>query len=184
MRNTAIKFTYGDYQQLPEGDRRELIGGEFYMAPAPSIKHQDVVLLLGKLLYEHVIQNRLGKVCIAPTDVVLTDEDVVQPDVLFVSAGRLHIVTPENIQGAPDLVIEVLSPATAARDREMKLKLYAKHGVQEYWLVDPTDQSVKVIEPAAGAEHRERVITHGGVLSSVLPGLKLEVSQVFESYIG
>ena len=87
----------------------------------------------------------MGEVYVAPFDVVLSDTDVVQPDVLFVSKRRSDIITPDNIRGAPDLVVEILSPATAERDRTIKLDLYAQHGVQEYWIVDPDAKSITVL---------------------------------------
>ena len=129
MQKSQIKFTYRDYLLLPELDRRELIEGDFFMVPAPNIKHQKIVGYLGAVLRAHVHGQRLGTLLLAPTDVVLSDEDVVQPDLLFVSNARRDIITEDNVAGAPDLVIEVLSPSTAERDMNLKLTLYAGAGV-------------------------------------------------------
>ena len=87
----------------------------------------------------------MGKIYVAPFDVVLSDTDVVQPDVIFVSNQRSDIITADNVRGAPDLVVEILSPATAERDRTLKLDLYAQHGVQEYWIVDPDPKTITVL---------------------------------------
>ena len=136
--NPIVKFTYEDYLNTPEDKRYELLDGELVMTPAPGELHQSISALLGWRLVQFASENSLGRVYQAPFDVVLSDTDVVQPDLLFVSNERGHIITPANIQGAPDLVVEILSPSTAERDRTFKRTLYAKHGVNEYWMVDTT----------------------------------------------
>ncbi len=143
--NPTVKFTYQDYLNAPEDKRYELLDGELVMAPAPGELHQSVSILLGSKLFQFVAEHRLGKVYHAPFDVVLSDLDVVQPDLLFVSNERTHIITPANIQGAPDLVVEILSPSTAVRDRTFKRALYARHGVNEYWMVDTTAKTITVL---------------------------------------
>ena len=120
---------------------------------------------------QFVKDRELGEVFFAPTDVVLSDTDVVQPDILFVSRERAHIITEDNIQDAPDLVIEILSPGTAERDRGFKRALYAQHGVREYWLVGPDSATVTVL--ALEEEGFEVVGTYGegdSVSSSVVEG--------------
>ena len=112
------------------------------MFPSSREIHQYILGRLFLRLGAFIYGRNLGKVYCSPFDVVLSDTDVVQPDLLFVSSGRESIITPENIQGAPDLVVEILSPATAARDRTLKLDLYARHGVQEYWIVDPDAKTI------------------------------------------
>ena len=114
--NPIVKFTYEDYLNTPEDKRYELLDGELVMTPAPGERHQSVSALLGWKLVQFASENSLGWVYLAPFDVVLSDMDVVQPDLLFVSNERGHIITPANIQGAPDLVVEILSPSTAERD--------------------------------------------------------------------
>lgn len=145
MASTEIKLTSEDYLKMPDDERHELLDGELVMAPAPRTDHQMAVMNLGSLLHIFVKEKNLGVVLSAPTDVVLSDIDVVQPDLLFISNERTHIITDENIQGAPDLIIEVLSPSTAERDRMFKLDLYARHGVKEYWLVDTDAKTVMVL---------------------------------------
>ncbi len=145
MAKAAIKFTYQDYLLLPEDKRYELIEGELLTVPSPDVEHQELSRDLEHILWEFVKQNNLGSIFNAPLDVVLSEEDVVQPDILFVSKERAHIIKEKNIQGAPDLVIEILSPATSERERTLKRKLYAKYGVKEYWIVDPEEKSIEVM---------------------------------------
>jgi Uma2 family endonuclease len=145
MLNPRIKFTYTDYLLLPEGDRRELIEGDFHVVPSPSFRHQTIAANIGTILINFVRGKALGTVLWAPMDVVLTQESVVQPDILFISNERREVIADNNISGAPDLVVEILSPSTADRDRELKLRLYARHGVREYWIVDPDERTVQVM---------------------------------------
>ena len=133
---TLRKFTYADYLIAPDDARYELLDGELIMSPSPNIPHQDSLFDLGVDLKLLTRRTRIGRVFIAPVDVVLSDTDVVQPDLVFVSRERSHIITVRNIRGAPDLVVEILSPSTAERDRIFKRSLYAIHGVKEYWMVD------------------------------------------------
>ena len=147
----ATKLTYADYCLTPDDERYELLDGELLMAPAPIESHQIAVMELGTLLHMFVKARGLGQVFSAPYDVVLSETDVVQPDLLFVSNERAHIRTPANIRGAPDLVVEILSPSTASRDWRDKLDLYAEYGVKEYWLVDPDARTVTVLLLEAGA---------------------------------
>lgn len=129
-----------------EGDeetRRELLEGELHMTPAPGIKHQQVVRNLGFALHQHVRAHALGEVLLAPTDVVLDDHNVVQPDVLFVSTARSHVITPKHIRGAPDLVAEALSPTTSGYDISEKLTVYQRHGVAHYWILDPVERVLR-----------------------------------------
>ena len=180
MQDTRLRFTYRDYLLLPEGDRRELIEGDFYVVPAPSIRHQTVAANLGTLLRERVRRNRLGIILWAPTDVVLSPETVVQPDILFVSNERRGIITEPNVSGAPDLVVEILSPGTEERDRELKLNLYARYGVREYWIVDPGGRDGR----GDGAWRRKappdvRRYDAGSVESRLLPGLSVTLDDIF-----
>lgn len=130
---STVKFTYEDYLLLPKDKRYELIKGEIYMVPSPTPVHQWESKRRFLALDDHVSEHTLGEVYYAPLDVVLSEEDVVQPDLLYISKERSHILTEKNIQGAPDLVVEILSPGTAERDRTLKRKLYARHGVLECW---------------------------------------------------
>lgn len=143
--DAQAKLTYADYAKTPEDERYELLDGVLINIPTPLVYHQRV---LGNLLYRvapFVSERKLGHVYSRPTDVLLSDTIVVEPDILFVSSQRSHILTRENIRGAPDLVVEILDPPTAERDRTVKLDLYARHGVKEYWIVDPDAKTIMVL---------------------------------------
>ena len=158
--NPAVKFTFEDYRHTPEDQRFELLDGELIKVPAPNLRHQRIGIRLGALLHAFVQQEGLGEVFHAPCDVVLSNTDVVQPDLLFVSDERGHLLLGgDSVLGAPDLVVEILSPATAGRDRTLKRALYARHGVEEYWLVDPDARTVTVL--GLGADDFEVVGTYG-----------------------
>ena len=179
----VFKFTYEDYRTAPPDRRCELVDGELVMVPAPNLKHQTVQVLLGERLARFVRENRLGRLFFAPCDVVLSNTDVVQPDLLFVSAARAHLLSGgENVRGAPDLVVEIVSPATAERDRGYKRALYAKHGVAEYWLVDPAAETVR-IHRLHGRELvlAETLRREQTLRSPLLPGFALNLDAVFSS---
>lgn len=175
-----VRFNYHDYQQLPGDKRYQIIDGDLLMTPAPLTIHQDIVRNLTVLLSAYLSQKKLGKLLISPVDVILSDEDIVQPDLVFISEKRLNIVTAQNIQGPPDLVIEILSPSSKKMDREIKLKLYEKHGVYEYWIVDPDAQSIEVFNLTDDGLKLLRAYPKGTHLSSPLfPDIKLSVEKVF-----
>lgn len=178
--NPIVKFTYEDYLNAPEDKRYELLDGELVMTPAPGERHQSISILLGSKLFQFVSENSLGRVYLAPFDVVLSDVDVVQPDLLFVSNERDHIITPANIQGAPDLVVEILSPSTAERDRTFKRALYANHGVNEYWMVDITAKDITIL--LLGERGYEVVGTYGeeeALTSPTMQGFTLNIGDLF-----
>ncbi|MGH8654832.1 MAG: Uma2 family endonuclease [Gammaproteobacteria bacterium] len=183
--NPNIRFTYEDYKSLPESmeKRYELLDGDLLMVPAPTTYHQFVSRNLEFILHSFARTHGLGNVLYAPVDVVLgtgKDREVVQPDVLFISRGRTAIIAPAEIQGAPDLIVEVLSPGTEERDRGYKRHLYGRYGVLEYWIVDPEAETIDVIR-AAGAEF-ELAMTCGvnqTLSSSIFPGLEIDLHEVF-----
>ena len=178
------KLTYEDYRNTPDDERWELLNGELVMAPSPKTTHQEISGNLFFLLRLFVGQMALGRVFVAPLDVVLSDRNVLQPDVLFVSSQREHIITEDNIQGAPDLVVEVLSPSTASRDWRIKLDLYAQHGVREYWVVDPDGQRIWVM---AGSDGQLNEVANYGrddtLTSPTLTGLSANLDQVFPARV-
>ncbi len=140
--------TYQDYLDIPGEDRYELINGEFILVSAPNRAHQWASVTLVSRMALFVEDRELGWVFHAPFEVVLTDPEginIIQPDIIFVSREREHIITRANIQGAPDLLVEILSPSTGRRDRTTKRDLYARHGVKEYWIADPEAQTVTVM---------------------------------------
>ena len=178
----AVKLTYDDYCRTPDDERYELLNGELTMVPSPNRKHQQLVVTLTRELSRFTEQHGLGEVYVAPFDVVLSDTDVVQPDVLFISRAREHRITEKNVQGAPDLVIEILSPSTAEKDLGRKYELYDSGGVLEYWIVDPAAGTVAVhrrqdgrLEPAGTFGRGESVAT------AVLEGLAIEVEEILAS---
>jgi Uma2 family endonuclease len=176
----ALQFTYQDYLLLPEDKRYEIIEGDLLMSPAPTGYHQDVVFRLARLLDDHVRADDSGKVQIAPRDVYLSEIDIVQPDILFVSKARLGILEEKYVRGAPDLTIEVFEKATAARDRVLKAKLYAKYGVREYWLVDLQAKSVEILlNSETGFERQALFSASETLLSSLLPQLRISLADVF-----
>ena len=179
----VIKFTYDDYRTAPADERYELLDGDLSMVPAPNLKHQTVQLQLARRLASFVQEQKSGKMFIAPCDVVLSDTNVVQPDLLFISQERRHLLSGgENVQGAPDLVIEILSPSTADKDRGVKHKLYGRHGVTEYWLVDPIAETISIHRQQAGKLAATRTFGRKETLRSpLLAGLKLHLDDIFSS---
>jgi len=160
--------------------RRELVYGRLREPPAPFFSHQELVLRVAERLRAHVRLFGLGTVAISPLDVIL-DADralVVQPDVLFVSAERRSIIR-NQVWGAPDLVVEVLSEWNADYDRGDKLGWYRQYGVREYWIVDPFNQSVTVVDFTKGAPETRVATGIGPVHSSVLPALNLTSFDLF-----
>ena len=142
MTAVGTKATIKDYQQLPEGSQYQLIDGEIITLPSPSVKHQKLVGHLYRKISDIVEKNDLGTLLLSPMDVYLDDENVVQPDLLFVSKANEVIIQENGIHGAPDAVIEIMFPDPIYYYHFKKRKLYEKHGVQEYWLIDPEDNEV------------------------------------------
>ena len=178
----ATKLTYQDYAKAPDDERWELIDGDLFMPPAPIESHQVAATDLVTLLNTFVKERGLGQVFSAPYDVVLSDVDIVQPDLLFVSNERSHIRTPANIQGAPDLVVEILSPSTASRDWRDKLDLYERYGVKEYWVADPDAHRIWVMLLVDGCFDEVGSYGRGDVLASpTLKGFTVELDQIFHN---
>lgn len=140
-------WTYNNYAAIPDdGTKYEVVDGVLFMSPSPNIGHQAVVTALIAYLWNHVNQGALGQVYGAPLDVELAPQTICQPDVIVILNANLSKLSlaRKHIIGAPDLVIEVTSPATALYDRNKKLNIYARSGIQEYWIVDPIKQVVEV----------------------------------------
>lgn len=172
--------TFDDLMALPPETRAELIEGEIIMSPAPESRHQDVVLRIAMALSAHVTRHRCGRIFVAPLDIILSRRAVVQPDVLFVSSDRSHIIR-KQIEGAPDLAVEVLSPGTEVEDRLVKRRLYGKYGVREYWIADPEGCTVEVLTLEGKRYALHALFESKDVLRSpLLSTLKLSLSAVFE----
>ena len=179
----APTVTRNDYQEMPEGPPYfQVIEGELVMSPSPKMFHQDIVANLCHLLRQYLEKNPVGVVCVAPLDVFLSDVNVFQPDVIFVSNARRSILTEHGIEGAPDLVVEILSPGTARYDKGSKRKIYARTGVKELWIVDPEVKSIQVYHLTRNAE--TPAATHDASVvfkSALLPGLKIKTAAIFKS---
>ncbi|HVR97759.1 MAG TPA: Uma2 family endonuclease [Thermoanaerobaculia bacterium] len=177
------KLTYEDYVLIPEDRlRHEILDGEHVVSPAPKPGHQDVSLELSMALGPFIRGRQLGKLYYAPVDILLAEHNILQPDLVFISNERLRIIGEDNVEGAPDLVIEILSDSTRRRDEGAKRRLYERYGVLEYWLIDPKRRAVSVLRRAGAGFGTPEVLSAeaGDVLATpLLPGLEIRVSRIF-----
>jgi Uma2 family endonuclease len=182
-RAEPIRFTYEDYLEFPDdGRRHELIDGEHFVTPAPVRRHQKLSMRLGSAIETWLREHPVGEVYAAPLDVILSDVDVVEPDLLFVSKERADILG-KWVHGAPDLVIEILSPSTRRADEVAKRRLYERAGVREYWIVDGEIEVVKIYRRQADGTF-PRVLElsreEGDSLATpLLPGFSLLLAELF-----
>ncbi len=181
VREVAKLYTYADYLKLPDdGIRYEIINGELIMSPAPTLGHQSTAGNLFGYIWAFLQKHPRGEVYPAPTDVILSEIAILQPDIVFITRERSDILTRENIQGAPDLVIEVLSRGTEKRDREEKLAQYSRFEVQEYWMVDHEQQRVEVWRREGGELSFHKRLEQNQILTTpLLPGLKIRLAKIF-----
>jgi Uma2 family endonuclease len=169
------KLGYDDYVHFPDDGRRwELIDGEAFMVPSPTTGHQDVILQLAILVKNHLDEHGGGRVFVAPLDVLLSDSDVVQPDVMYVSDADAHVITEKNIRGAPTWVIEVVSDPV--RDRKVKRDLYMRYGVSEYWAVEAELRRIEVHRPGVSPRIAE---PPENLSPQALPELSVNLERVF-----
>jgi len=176
------KLSFEEFRQLPiDGRRYELVRGEVHVTPAPATRHQFTVQNLAGSLWPHVVKNNLGEVCTAPLDVRLSIDTALQPDRIFVSNARAGIIQEDWIAGAPDLVVEVLSPSTAAYDRVTKLPVYAEAGVPEVWLIDSQAKTVEVLR-LQGKKYLVDAILAGeqALTSTLFPDWQLPLRDLFD----
>jgi Uma2 family endonuclease len=184
--NPNRRLTYDDFLLFPEDDglRHEIIDGEHYVTAAPNLRHQELVgrlfLTIGTFVED---RPERGRVFLSPFDVVFSFHDIVEPDLVFVAPDQLEILTDRNIQGTPALVVEILSPSTRKRDREIKRKLYDRMGVREYWLVDPDANVVTVHQrDGDGSFPQAAKLTAGAqdtLKTPLLSGWSLPIARLF-----
>ena len=174
-------LTVEHYKLLPEnGPRYQLIEGDLYMAPAPNRYHQDISRNLEYILLDYLADHPIGKLYDAPFDVYLDEHNVFQPDIVVVLNDRLSILTDAGTEGAPDFVVEILSPKTARFDRDNKKRVYASHRVRELWIIDPEPQSIECYLLAENAITPRA--THGladTFESALFPGLRFDAARIF-----
>jgi len=171
----------GDFFQIPEGPPYfELIHGELFMSPSPGRRHQEIATNLIGILWSFLKQKPVGKLISAPSDVVLSPELVLEPDLYFVSKDRLDILSERGVDGAPDLVVEILSPSTATLDLGDKKLAYAHAGVKEMWILCPQREMLSIYDFSRSRE--DAVVTHTGdatATTPLLPGLVISLPEVF-----
>ena len=176
------KYTYEDYLKLPEGAPYQLINGELVMSPSPTTYHQIIANNISTLLTQYVRKNKFGTILFSPIDVYFEKHETYQPDIIFVSKERKEIIGEKKIEGAPDLVIEILSESNAYYDLKHKKNIYEKYGVKEYWIVDPIEKSVEVFE---SKEKKFTLIDRkeekGKIKSKIFTGLKIQVEEIFKN---
>ena len=178
-------LTYQDYLDAPGEDTRyELLKGELVVVASPNRYHQTAATKMCTRMDSIAEENDLGWVFVAPFDVLLEDDidglSVVQPDLIFVSKDRGHIITDANIQGAPDLVVEILSPSSRRRDWRDKLELYERHGVREYWVIDPDNRMAWIMRLRDGRLDMRRAYRLGDVAeSAVIEGFSVSLDAIF-----
>jgi Uma2 family endonuclease len=174
-------WTYEAYARLPESEwRYEVIRGELHKRPAPNVKHQQLSIGLAVAVYIFVHKNQLGRILEAPIDVILPDlASPVQPDIVYIHADNSEIIKSANIEGVPDLMVEISSPGTAPYDRHTKYRLYAEAGVKEYWIVDPDACAVDVYALRGNAYVLfGHYVGDGIIQSELLPELRIPLNDI------
>jgi Uma2 family endonuclease len=180
-----VKLTYDDFLLFPDdGKRHELIDGEHYVTPSPNMKHQAISGNLHFMVRSWLEQHPVGRIFYAPFDVVFTNFDVVEPDLLYMSHARAErVLTAKHVTGAPEIVVEIGSPGTRKRDETIKRRLYERSGVSEYWVIDPDLELVRVYSNQDGQFGRPRELSAeaGDLLATPhLDGLELPLRKIFE----
>ncbi|MBA7621226.1 hypothetical protein ES703_28584 [subsurface metagenome] len=186
MLSTGKKtHTYKDYKNLPEGAPYQLISGELIMTPAPNTYHQRISKKLEWELFK-LEEKGLGEVLYSPLDVYFSETETYQPDLVFIIKERLNIIGEQKIEGAPDVIIEILSPATAYYDLKAKMHVYEKSGVKEYWVVDPMEKSIEIYENKDGTfllfdkAFLEKIKEKDSVSSRLFSSLKISLEAIFK----
>jgi len=172
-------LTYADLEAFPDdGLRRELLDGELIVSPSPILRHQEILGRLHLVMGNHLAQHGGGKLFLAPLDVVLSDHNVLEPDLLFVADAKRAILTVKNVQGAPSLVIEVVSNSRI--DRVRKRDIYARFGIGEYWVVDPEADRVEIYRLDGERYAKPEILEQDDDLAcDLLPGLRIDLRALF-----
>jgi Uma2 family endonuclease len=179
LENADKVWTYEDYLGLDDGVYFEIIGGRAFMSPSPELFHQRWVRQILLAIESYVETGKLGEVLFAPIDVVFDNQNVVQPDLVYVSTANSALLERRGIMGAPDLVVEIISPSSLRRDRYEKRELYARFGVKEYWLADVANRSIEVLTLQNGAYQLASCATgEGKIRSTILPGFEMDLAQL------
>jgi Uma2 family endonuclease len=182
QKHSATKLTYEDYLLFPDdGLRHEIIEGEHYVSPPPVIRHQRILLKLSYLMQSYLETRPVGEILFAPVAVLLSEFNVFEPDLIYLSNERKNLLTLKNLQGAPDLVVEILSPSTRSRDKRLKREVYERTGVGEYWVIDPDHDVVDVYRRTVGGAFNDpiRLERTGSLTTPFLPHLVLSLEKVF-----
>jgi Uma2 family endonuclease len=178
---SGVRFKADDIWDTPEdGNRYEVIDGELYVTPPPLEPHQGAAGALYRHISPYVHERRLGKIYFAPLGVVLDDENGVQPDLVYVSSERQGIIVERGIEGAPDLVVEILSRSTQARDRGVKMRRYAAAGIPHYWIVDVRARALETYRLRQQGYESIGVYRTGSVFQPELfPGLEIPIDELW-----
>ena len=182
QKHSAIRLTYQDYLLFPDdGLRHEIIEGEHYVSPSPSARHQRILLKLSHLMQTHLEARTIGEIFFAPFDVLLSEYNILVPDLIYLSNERKDLLTSKNLQGAPDLVVEILSPSTRSRDKRLKRDVYERTGVAEYWMIDPDHDVVDVYRRTVAGAFNDpiRLDRTRSLTTPLLPDLVLSLEKVF-----
>ena len=181
--DTSKVWQYADIENFDEDFLCEIINGELYMSPSPNKNHQRVVFKLAKLFDKYISKTGSGEIFLAPLDVKLDDKNVAQPDIIYLSKTNPANNDENIIVGAPDLVLEVVSPYSVRRDYYAKLKMYEKFRIPEYWIVDPANQVIEVFGFKNTPEYEllSTAVIKGEVQSIMLEGLKVSLEEIFEN---
>ncbi len=179
LENPGKVWTYEDYLALDDEVHFEIINGKAFMSPAPELFHQRWARKIFLAVERHVETHKLGEVFFAPVDVVLDEKNVVQPDLVFVSTANAGLLERRGIMGAPDLVVEIISPGSLRRDRYEKRELYARFGVKEFWLADVANRSIEVLSLQKNSYQLLCCATdEGKIRSEILTGIELDLASL------
>lgn len=180
---SAPMLTKEDYRLLPDsGPRFQLIEGELYMSPAPNRYHQVISRNIEFMLLKYLEGHPLGDLYDAPFDVYLSENDVFQPDIVFVKKENFGVLTDAGVEGTPDFVVEILSPSNAYLDRNAKLRVYARTGVKELWLVDPATRLVQVYDLPRDSQRPAAAYGESDTFASAhFPGLAISGAEIFKT---